>query len=66
MKFLLSFLGIMFFYFVLFLPTVHCEGVESTALVVWGQPDTLGVSFRESWTAAQRAIWVMEAALRIY
>src|SRR5436305_7228948 len=41
--------------FVFFMPTVYCEG----ALVIWGEPGTLGTSFDLRWTAAERAAWVI-------
>src|SRR3954447_21153867 len=46
--------------FVFLMPTVYCEGVESMALVVWGEPGTLGTSFGQLWKAAERAAWVIE------
>jgi len=36
------------------------EAAENTkALVVWGEPGTLGTSFGIRWTAAERAAWVI-------
>src|SRR3954447_23729179 len=46
--------------FVFLMPTVYCEGVESMALVVWGEPGTLGTSFNLRWSAAERAAWVID------
>src|SRR5436305_12714558 len=46
--------------FVFLMPTVYCEGVESMALVVWGEPGTLGTSFGLRWSAAERALWVIK------
>src|SRR3954454_7402787 len=42
--------------FVFFMPTVYCEG----ALVIWGEPGTLGTSFNVLWIAAERALWVIK------
>jgi len=36
------------------------EVAESMALVVWGEPGTLGTSFDQLWSAAERAIWVID------
>jgi len=33
---------------------------ESMALVVWGEPGTLGTSFGIRWSAAERAAWVID------
>jgi len=34
--------------------------VGCTALVVWGEPGTLGTSFDILWSAAERALWVID------
>jgi|1186.fasta_scaffold1198029_1 hypothetical protein len=34
-----------------------CSVVEPEGLVVWGEPGTLGTSFGQLWTAAERAVW---------
>src|SRR3954468_17698921 len=37
------------------------EAAENTmALVVWGEPGTLGTSFDLRWSAAERALWVID------
>src|SRR3954452_13222143 len=37
------------------------EAAENTmALVVWGEPGTLGTSFDQVWKAAERAAWVID------
>jgi len=51
---------IIILYFVGFMPTVYCEGAESMALVIWGEPGTLGTSFNIRWTTAERAAWVID------
>src|SRR3954451_21056700 len=43
------------------LPTVYCEGVSTgMELVIWGEPGTLGTSFNILWSAAERALWVID------
>jgi len=52
---------IIILYFVGFMPTVYCEGVSTgMELVIWGEPGTLGTSFNVRWTAAERALWVID------
>src|SRR3954451_12410633 len=43
------------------MPTVYCEGVSTgMELVIWGDPGTLGTSFGILWSAAERALWVID------
>jgi hypothetical protein len=43
------------------MPTVYCEGVSTgMELVIWGDPGTLGTSFGQLWSAAERAAWVID------